>query len=855
LRQAADAARAAADAAEAARLAAQASATQALTADAERLVNAFSPFADPGPALALCDRLAAAGEGPRADALRRRLADIYWAEAERQAATDPAAALGTIQSALRAFPQETRFLERQKTLAEALTAARTTAEREAALQALRKVIADKRTELGPGKSTDRILPDLNRLESEFGLASEAAATRQAIVGYYRDAARKAADRETAIAILQDALPVAPDRAALQAEIDAHLAALKAEVASAAATTAQAKTIENKRVQALALAGNPVGKKAAALPGLLAELDRLGATAAAAEVRQAARAAFEAKVAAARAVTDFDPLLEAAARVFPAGSPELAGLQAKKEEFIAGRKTERVAQIRQALENYPPGSPAKALPGLFQELDALGEGQLATDLGGKLRERLTAAARTALPGDPKAAQAIVREALTLPPCKGDATLKALAAEAETAEQAAGEKRRADLVARIDQAIAGPGFPAQPEAVARLITDLEKEPGGAEPAKAARRQAAEALLAAGRAALDGKDLAAARRHADRVKTFVPDHPGQAALAKAIADAAKPPEPPPQPPVTPPATSPVPPQPPDQPPATALEIVVTPGGSPTLAQALAQAKPGMTIKLQPGTHQGGLTIDQAITLTGAGSRDQVILQSSGPPVLTLAGKAMVTNLTVSYTGSSQTDAVKITGGSPTLKNCTVTSSAAAAPPEYSACVGVYGGTPVLQGNTLSGSRGMGLMVKGGKPLVQGNTMDGSAVYGAWFTKGAGGTFTNNTVTRSTRSGVGIKNGAAPVVKGNTVRDNKESGIFIYQDGAGTIQQNTVTGNGSFGIEVGQAGKADRIEGNTVTGNHSHGIYVHDEGSQARVGANTLSGNNGKPEHSEKGGRIDRL
>lgn len=293
---------------------------------------------------------------------------------------------------------------------------------------------------------------------------------------------------------------------------------------------------------------------------------------------------------------------------------------------------------------------------------------------------------------------------------------------------------------------------------------------------------------------------------------------------------------------------------PPPEPAEPVVGPGGFKTLAEAVAAAKPGQTIRVKQGTYKGSCVVDKNVTIEADGSRGSVILESGSGPVLTLNSNATVSGFTISFTGSSQTDAVKITGGSPTIRNCSVTSSAAAAAPFWSACIAVDGGAPTISGNTTNGSRGMGILARGGKPKISGNTCSGSAVYGAWFTDGAGGTFEGNTITGSGRSGVGVKSRAAPVIRGNKISGSKENGVFIYQDGRGTVQGNTISDNTWSGIYVGSAGKADLIADNRISGNRKHGIHVVDSGSTAVIGTNSVSGNNGEGEKAEGGGQITR-
>ncbi len=90
-----------------------------------------------------------------------------------------------------------------------------------------------------------------------------------------------------------------------------------------------------------------------------------------------------------------------------------------------------------------------------------------------------------------------------------------------------------------------------------------------------------------------------------------------------------------------------------ASAATLNVCPSGCPytQLAPALAAAENGDTIRIGPGTYDGGVTIDVSVKLAGAGAGRTVI--SGGGPVLTIGEFGASTEPTVSIEG------VTITGG----------------------------------------------------------------------------------------------------------------------------------------------------------------------------------------------------
>ena len=90
-----------------------------------------------------------------------------------------------------------------------------------------------------------------------------------------------------------------------------------------------------------------------------------------------------------------------------------------------------------------------------------------------------------------------------------------------------------------------------------------------------------------------------------------------------------------------------------ASAATLSVCPSGCPytQLAPALAAADDGDTIRIGPGTYDGGVTIDVSVRLVGAGASRTII--RGGGPVVTIGEFGAVAEPTVSIEG------VTITGG----------------------------------------------------------------------------------------------------------------------------------------------------------------------------------------------------
>jgi hypothetical protein len=90
-----------------------------------------------------------------------------------------------------------------------------------------------------------------------------------------------------------------------------------------------------------------------------------------------------------------------------------------------------------------------------------------------------------------------------------------------------------------------------------------------------------------------------------------------------------------------------------ASAATLNVCPSGCPytQLAPALAVADDGDTIRIGPGTYNGGVTIDMSVKLVGAGASRTII--SGGGPVVTIGEFGALAEPTVSIEG------VTVTGG----------------------------------------------------------------------------------------------------------------------------------------------------------------------------------------------------
>lgn len=96
-----------------------------------------------------------------------------------------------------------------------------------------------------------------------------------------------------------------------------------------------------------------------------------------------------------------------------------------------------------------------------------------------------------------------------------------------------------------------------------------------------------------------------------------------------------------------------------ASAATLTVCPSGCAytQIAPAVAAASSGDTVSVAAGSYHGGFTIDQSLTLSGAGAQKTII--SGGGPVITVGMSGAATEPTVAIRGVTVTGGV--TGSSP--------------------------------------------------------------------------------------------------------------------------------------------------------------------------------------------------
>ncbi|NBT26282.1 MAG: hypothetical protein EBT09_06960 [Actinobacteria bacterium] len=227
-------------------------------------------------------------------------------------------------------------------------------------------------------------------------------------------------------------------------------------------------------------------------------------------------------------------------------------------------------------------------------------------------------------------------------------------------------------------------------------------------------------------------------------------------------------------------------------------------TIASAILGAKPGEIIVLRPGTYKETLVINNDVRITGEGGRSKVIVEGApGAHVFEFtAGSATLTGMTIRIVGTGPADpewgAVFVTGGTPVIEDCDLTSSAGGA-------VGINGATanPTIRNCIIWNSQGPGVAV-----LDQGQ-----------------GTIERCVISGNAWSGVRIETGGNPTVRDCQIRDGKEAGVLVGDHGQGTIEKCVISGNANAGVAI-MTGGNPTVRDCEISFNKQVGFYVLDQG-----------------------------
>ena len=235
---------------------------------------------------------------------------------------------------------------------------------------------------------------------------------------------------------------------------------------------------------------------------------------------------------------------------------------------------------------------------------------------------------------------------------------------------------------------------------------------------------------------------------------------------------------------------------------KTVTVPGDYATVEEAYDNVEDGAIIMIKPGkyTLSESIYASRPVTFRGASRRaeDVVIDCPSSDAFCVSAGAPTFQYLTVS-SGGVTCAAFNITGGSPKLFRCVLTSRL-----------------------------GCAMYVNGEKsdPQVDSCILkdcdDGSGVF--VYNKGRG-TFTDCEFSGNSSAGIDVNNYGNPTVIRCKIHDGKAGGVLIEEDGLGVIKDCDIYGNMYAGIEVRKSGNPT-VAGCKIHDGKTSGVYVWDNG-----------------------------
>ncbi len=216
-------------------------------------------------------------------------------------------------------------------------------------------------------------------------------------------------------------------------------------------------------------------------------------------------------------------------------------------------------------------------------------------------------------------------------------------------------------------------------------------------------------------------------------------------------------------------------------------------TISDAVVAASPGDVVSILPGTYQESVVLDREITLSAAGGRGEVRIESRIQPAIRLAAEtATLSGLLLIHSGS-QTVAIDVPAGVLRLEECEVDADSAAA-------LYVHGTAEIAARSCL---------------------LRNPAGAGVVMAENAGGLLDSCTVRDVGSSAVVIRGEADPRLVGCTLVDAGGSGLLVADRGRGSVQDCRIVRAGNPAVAV-EGASTVHIGGTSIMAPTGVGILV---------------------------------
>lgn len=272
--------------------------------------------------------------------------------------------------------------------------------------------------------------------------------------------------------------------------------------------------------------------------------------------------------------------------------------------------------------------------------------------------------------------------------------------------------------------------------------------------------------------------------------------------------------------------------------------PEDAPTLADALAKSRDRDRIVLGEGTFPGGVAINIAVQLEGAGEGKTVLeADAAAAPVLTFGPKAKgatASGLTFRKNGFDASEtrfpAVQLRSAEVSFSDCRFESASG-----HGLEVIEGGGAEALRcqftGNGWDGAAARG---KGSRIDLRESTAEGNYGHGFEVWDGAQVTLKDCVSKRNSRAGILIDAASEGIeITGNEVFGNREYGIVLAAGASGRVRENSCYGNLRGGMVVRFAAISMVVENNRLEKNAGAGLIL-EQGLREDIYGNNVTRSN---------------
>jgi serine/threonine protein kinase len=265
-------------------------------------------------------------------------------------------------------------------------------------------------------------------------------------------------------------------------------------------------------------------------------------------------------------------------------------------------------------------------------------------------------------------------------------------------------------------------------------------------------------------------------------------------------------------------------------------------TIAKALAQAFPGDTIEVGPGTYNESLRLVSGVRLIGAGAEKTTIRADAKQSVIFVneCAYGLISDLTLEHVGSDNSETrysvLLLAKSKVEVLRCQIRNSVG------NGVTFSKGDRSSLTRCTVTGSGWNGIMADEAEtaPAMRQNRVIGNAKNGIFFGNRSGGLAEENTVESNGFDGI-LVSGAntKPELRANVCRVNSKNGVEYYQGAGGLADANRCEQNKWAGIAVAGTGTAPALTNNRCNNNGNSGIAIEKRCVPTAFSGNTAAGN----------------